>query len=163
VRLTVQLALSVLILLPFSPAQTTGDPPSTGKLAGKVVDSAQTPAPVSGAKITARRKGHASVSIFSNEQGDFVFPSLAAGSYLVEFEKKYFKTDVAIGIEVVAGKTSALKFQMEPGKGSLKEQKLDPCYVGGDLTVDTMQSSVTNEMDECTFRSLPVRNLSDLF
>src|SRR5262245_9042549 len=93
------LALSVL-------AQTPSD---TGQITGVVKDPAQALVPASQVTLTNQQTA-ATVTVLTNDQGAYRFPSVLPGTYLVRAEAKGFQARVSPPLKVDAGQT--VKFDL---------------------------------------------------
>lgn len=127
-----------------------------GTLAGVVLDSSG--AVVQGATLTLNGPtGNSSVQSDSN--GHFSFPLLTPGVYGLKVERQGFKAADVKGVEVVTGRTSSLRMQLEPGGANETVE-----VTANAVTVDTTSTASGANLNDAFYASVPVpRNVSGLF
>src|SRR5437588_1668601 len=127
-----------------------------GNLSGVVLDASG--AVVQGATITLTGPTGTHTA-HTDTDGKFIFPLLPPGAYSVKVEKQGFKVADVKGVEVVTGRTSSLRMQLEPGAVSeIVEVSANA------VTVDTTSSATGSNLNDAFYASVPVpRNVSGLF
>src|SRR5713226_5046426 len=96
---------------------------------------------VTGAIVTAVNVGtNAARSVTTNEAGDYSFPSLPPGSYLVKVEKTGFKTVIRNEIELQVQQSARIDFEMQVGQvsESIEVQSTATLLATEDATVGTV-------------------------
>ena len=103
-----------LALLVAIPAGTRAQNTVTGQVNGSVVDT--TGGAVANARVTLENIATGSVEqpAHTNATGNFVFPLIKPGSYIVRVSTPNFHTMIA-KVEVQLGKIASVKFQLEVG------------------------------------------------
>src|SRR5580658_3963981 len=71
----------------------------TGKIAGTVTDSSGAGIPMVSVKLTNTSQG-LETKVTADEHGDFIFPSVAVGTYDILFEAKGFRSEKRTGLVV---------------------------------------------------------------
>ena len=127
-----------------------------GNLAGVVIDASG--AIVQGATVTLTGPTGTRTAK-TDVDGRFTFPTLTPGAYAVKVEQSGFKVADVKGIEVVTGRTSSLRMQLEPGAVSeIVEVSANA------VTVDTTSTATGANLNDAFYASVPVpRNVSGLF
>src|SRR5436305_8688571 len=95
----------------------------------------------------------------TDTDGKFIFPLLTPGVYSVKVERQGFKVANVKGVEVVIGRTSSLRMQLEAGAVSeIVEVSANA------VTVDTTSTATGANLNDAFYASVPVpRNVSGLF
>jgi carboxypeptidase family protein len=137
-------------------AQGSAESSVKGNLSGIISDS--TGAIVPGAKVTLT--GPEGVkSETSNQDGGFLFPLLTPGTYALKVEKGQFKTAEVKGVEVLTGKTSALRLSLQPGETTTVVE-----VTASALSVDVTSTSVAANLNDTFYSQVPVaRGVTGLF
>src|SRR6266404_1343078 len=142
----------VVFCLPVMAQETT----VKGNLAGSVTD-AQSLA-VLGAKVTMTGPV-GSATTETNDQGGFTFPLLVPGKYDVKVEKTSFRSATVKGIEVFAGRTSAIRVQLEVGAATETV-----VVTASAVSVDLSSTAVSANLSDSFYSAVPVaRNVTGLF
>jgi hypothetical protein len=109
-------------------------------------------AAVAGARITLVYTGSAKEqSLASNDEGEFQFLSLAAGSYTLQVEMAGFKTVQVDRVEVRPDEVNRVAVSLEVG-----EEHATMVTLGGAWGVDLSSTSVTTTITDREFQHLPV-------
>src|SRR5688572_14069386 len=107
-------AMVALTVVPLGISQSG----TTGALTGSVMDATKARIPGVEMKLTNEGSGESRIAI-SNENGVYLFPLLAPGSYRLEASLTGFKTAVLTGTRITVTETARLDIQLE--LGSLSE------------------------------------------
>src|SRR5262245_55627447 len=89
----------------------------TGRIVGTITDAQKSALPSATVTITEAATNH-SVTVSSNERGDFVAPSLNPGLYRVSVSKSGFQTTVINSVEVQVGQSARVDVEMKVGEVS---------------------------------------------
>jgi hypothetical protein len=119
-----------------------------GNLGGVVHDISG--AVVQGAKVTLTGP-MGTKTVTSDAQGDFMFSLMQPGTYTLVVEKQGFRKAELKAVEVFVGKTSSIKFALQPGAVSETVE-----VSANALSVDTVSTSVSSNLNDTLFRSVPV-------
>jgi hypothetical protein len=127
-----------------------------GNLGGTVLD--KTEAVVAGATVTITGP-IGSLTKLTNDQGDFLFPTLIPGFYSVKVEKPGFKIANVTNVEVLINKTTNIRVIIEPGTVTETVE-----VVATAITVENTSAAVTADLSDSVYKNLPIgRDISNIF
>src|ERR1700742_2563195 len=90
---------------------------ATTTMSGAVTDP--TGAAVPGAEVTATQTDtHLVIKAPTNDRGEFAFPSVPAGPYVLTVAKSGFKTATVSNIQVLSGTPATVPVKLEVGQTS---------------------------------------------
>jgi len=148
--------ITIMALLLVSLPVLAQESAVAGNISGVIQDS--TGAVLPGAKVVLTGPTGSKTATSEND-GKFVFPVLTLGTYSVRVEKQGFRAAELKGVEVVAGKTSAITITMQPGSISEVVE-----VSGTAVTVDTSSAAVGADLPDTFYQQVPVaRNVAGLF
>lgn len=144
-----RLALLAL-LIATSGALAIGQVSSTGSLAGTVTDQAG--AVVAGATITVKNNATgAEFTTQTSDNGTFIVPSLAVGTYTVTITAQGFKQAILQEVKIDVGKASSVNVALEPGQIS---ESVTITGAGGEL-LQTQSANVATTITGRQITELP--------
>jgi hypothetical protein len=127
-----------------------------GNLGGTVFD--KTEAVVAGANVTITGP-IGSLTKPTNDQGDFLFPTLIPGFYSVKVEKTGFKIANVTNLEVLINKTTNIRVTIEPGTVTETVE-----VVATAISVENTSAAVTADLADTTYKNLPLgRGVASVF
>lgn len=127
---------------------------TTGKIAGRVIDSAQKPVPWVQVLVPAQR-----LSVNTNAEGDYAILNVPPGAYEVVFRHVSYKQLTVRDVLVTADQTARCDAALvEATVATLEEIVVTAKRPPVDLKITSSQTTVTKEEIE----SLPVQQLDDL-
>lgn len=107
----------LVALLFLFPSLARGQARSTGQLSGVVVDPSGAAVPNASLTLSEAAVGFAT-TVMSNESGQYVFPDLQPGSYVLKVSAKGFSDAVLSDVMIATGRTADVKVQMKIGSSS---------------------------------------------
>src|SRR5437660_1669542 len=110
VTLIFMVASLAIGIVPLGFSQTA----ATGALTGNVMDSTSARIPGVEMKLTSEATGESRI-VISNENGVYIYPLLAPGSYRLEATLSGFKTAVRSNVRIPVTETTRLDVQLEVG------------------------------------------------
>lgn len=139
------IALSFVVMLLFASfAPRANAQLSTAQISGSVLDQAA--ALIPGAEVTATQTATGVVTkTTANDQGFFVLPSLAVGSYTLEVKAPGFKPYRQTNLVLTVGQQLTVKVALQVG-GSDEVVTVTASSVSVDSTSPTEQSTVSQEV-----------------
>lgn len=146
----------VLVVMGAVPLGAQDQSSARGNLGGTVLD--KTEAVVAGAKVTL--VGPIGLLTKStDEQGNFLFPTLIPGFYEVKVEKEGFKAADIKDIEVLINKTASVRVVIEPGTITETVE-----VVASAITVENNSAAVTADLSDTVYKNLPLtRGVAGIF
>lgn len=142
-RISALLLALVVVVTGTASAQET-----TGKIAGKIVDSQGLAVPGATVTVTGPQGAKSAVT---DGQGEFVVSFLVPASYSVKSELQGFKTAETKDVAVSLGKTTSVDLQMSVG--SLSEVVE---VTGAAAVVDTRSTTIGSVVSSQELRQIPV-------
>lgn len=154
------LSVFILVALVAVLSSPLGAQTTTGALQGTVADQSGAVLPGVTVELTGERQiGGAQVAV-TDQSGQFRFPTLAPGLYVLRASLAGFKTVIREGVQVQVGRTFNVDFSLE--LGSLEESIT---VTGESPIVDVAATAVTTNYSQEMVKNLPVTRFSvfDLF
>src|SRR3979490_325947 len=152
-------SVALLLILSIScwvPLMGQDQGSTRGNLGGTVLD--KTEAVVAGATVTITGP-IGSLTKLTNDQGDFLFPTLIPGFYSVKVEKPGFKIANVTNVEVLINKTTNIRVIIEPGTVTETVE-----VVATAITVENTSAAVTADLSDSVYKNLPLaRDISTIF
>jgi hypothetical protein len=147
-------AVFAALCIAYAPtARAQGQGPTTGALAGTVVDASGATVPDATVTITGPL-GTATKSTAAD--GKFNFPNLVPGNYSVKVEKQGFATFAIPAVEVLINSTATVRAALQTGAVSTTLE-----VTSSAITVDPTESSINSSLSDSFYNSIPVaRNVS---
>ena len=136
-----------------SSAQTT-----TGSISGSVADSSGAIIPGASVRLTNVATQVANTAV-TDASGDYLFPSVPAGEYVVEAEFSGFTKERHAGIRLDVNQNARVDFKLQPGQSTQVVQVTSDAPL-----VDTRDVQLGGTVDSQRVRDLPLngRNVYDL-
>src|SRR5581483_4807640 len=134
-------------------AQTT-----TGSISGSVSDSSGAVIPHATVRLTNVATQVATTAV-TDATGDYLFPSVPAGEYVVEAEFSGFTKERHAGIRLDVNQNARVDFKLQPGQSTQVVQVTSDAPL-----VDTRDVQLGGTVDSQRVRDLPLngRNVYDL-
>lgn len=147
---TIVVVLAVFLLT----AGSTLAQSSAGSISGTVTD--QTGAVIPGATVTAKSAGK-TYSMQTNDAGEFIFPAVDYGTYVVTIEAGGFKTANYPEVRVEVARTATLRARMEVG-----EVTASVTVEAGAEVIETVSTEVASTVTKQQMTDLPLATRSPL-
>jgi hypothetical protein len=152
-------SVALLLILSIScwvPLMGQDQGSTRGNLGGTVLD--KTEAVVAGATVTITGP-IGSLTKLTNDQGDFLFPTLIPGFYSVKVEKPGFKIANVTNVEVLINKTTNIRVIIEPGTVTETVE-----VVATAISVENTSAAVTADLTDTVYKNLPLgRGVASIF
>ena len=146
---TLVCAVALLLVSATSAVAQGGGASSTGSISGQVADDVGGALP--GVTVNATSPAQiGTLTVITNEDGIYRFPSVPPGEYKLEFTLPGFKTLVRDGIRVTLGFNSAVSISL--GVASVQETVT---VSGESPIVDTSATRLQTNYDQQALASLP--------
>jgi hypothetical protein len=145
--------LALFVALPVSHAQTTAT------VTGSVLDTSG--AVIPNAQVTMINEASNDTRVIAtNDDGNFVFPSLIPGNYTISVELKGFKTGKQVGVVVHAGDNIKVpNFALEVGDSSTSITVVENNQI---IPVDNGERAAVLDAQDIDNLALESRNVSEL-
>jgi hypothetical protein len=152
-RFSVLSAIAFLLASPSSPRLFSQ---AIGSLRGTVVDASG--AVLEGANVTAVNVSTAaSRTVVTNDEGIYVFPDLAIGTYSLRVSHEGFESRKQDGIELLTGHTVDLRIELAIGKAAESIEVTTAAPL-----IQTSSSSVQTSVEERQIQELPLNGRNAL-
>ena len=139
--------LAILALLAATGSALRAQTIVTGAISGSVTDPTGAVVPGAAVNLQNAATGATGQPTRTNASGDFLFPLLKPGSYVVTVSAAEFRA-AAANVEVQVGNTSTVKLQLEIGPesqtvnviGAVQEVQSEDANISTNLNLDTVQN-----------------------
>jgi hypothetical protein len=150
------LFLSAALVFLASAASHSLRAQAIGSIRGTVVD--ETGAIIAGANVTATNLAtSAARTVVTNQEGIYVFPDLAIGTYSLQVSHDGFETKKRNGIELLTGHTVDLSIELSVGNTAQSVEVTTAAPL-----IQTASSSVQTSVEQEQIQSLPLNGRNAL-